>query len=85
MCIRDRDGIDLISNLLVMSMLAVFLLWMDWMITLVVIGLLGFCSVFYFLLMRGRTENYGKQNQIYNSRMIQAVNPVSYTHLMFSW
>lgn len=68
------DGIDLISNLLVMSMLAVFLLWMDWMITLVVIGLLGFCSVFYFLLMRGRTENYGKQNQIYNSRMIQAVN-----------
>ena len=68
------DGIDLLSNLLVMGMLAVFLLWMDPLITLVVIGLLGFCSAFYFWLMRGRTESYGKQNQIYNSLMIQAVN-----------
>lgn len=69
-----QDGIDLLSNLLVILLLAVFLFWTDPVITLVVVGLLGFCSFFYFGLMKKRTVGYGKQNQIYNGRMIQAVN-----------
>lgn len=68
------DGIDLISNLLIIGMLAVFLIYTDPVITLIVVLLLGGCSGIYFLFMRGRTVGYGRQNQIYNSKMIQAVN-----------
>ena len=68
------DGIDLISNLLIIGMLAVFLICMDLVITLAVVLLLGLCSFLYFRMMRRRTEGYGRQNQTYNSRMIQAVN-----------
>ena len=66
--------IDLVSNLLIIVMLAVYLLLTDVAITLVVAVLLGFCSLFYFVVMRGRTLDYGKQNQLYNGKMIQAVN-----------
>lgn len=68
------DGIELTSNLLIIGMLAVFLVYMDPLITFVVVLLLGFCSLLYFQLMRRRTEGCGRRNQIYNSRMIQAVN-----------
>lgn len=68
------DGIELVSNLLIMGMLAVFLICMDPLITLVVVVLLGLSSLIYFQFMRRRTEGYGRQNQTYNSRMIQAVN-----------
>ena len=68
------DVIDLLSNLLIIAMLAVYLLYTDVMITLVVAALLGLCSYFYFAVMRRRTVDYGKQNQLYNGKMIQAVN-----------
>lgn len=68
------DGIELVSNLLILGMLAVFLICMDPLITLVVVVLLGLSSLMYFQFMRRRTEEYGRQNQTYNSRMIQAVN-----------
>lgn len=68
------DVIDLVSNLLIIAMLAVYLLYTDVVITLVVAALLGLCSYFYFAIMRKRTVDYGKQNQIYNGKMIQAVN-----------
>lgn len=68
------DVIDLVSNLLIIVMLAVYLLYTDVVITLVVAALLGLCSYFYFAIMRKRTVDYGKQNQIYNGKMIQAVN-----------
>lgn len=68
------DGIDLFSNLLMVGMLILFLLYMDPVITLVVVFLLGMCSLVYFQFMRGRTQRYGRQNQTYNGRMIQAVN-----------
>lgn len=68
------NAIDLVSNLLIIVMLAVYLLLTDVAITLVVAVLLGFCSLFYFVVMRGRTLDYGKQNQLYNGKMIQAVN-----------
>lgn len=68
------DGIDLFSNLLMIGMLIVFLVCMDPVITLVVVFLLGMCSLIYFQFMRGRTQRYGRQNQTYNGKMIQAVN-----------
>lgn len=68
------DGIELTSNLLIIGMLAVFLVCMDPMITLVVVLLLGICSLIYFLLVRKRTLSCGRQNQAYNGRMIQSVN-----------
>ena len=68
------DVIDLVSNLLIIAMLAVYLLYTDVMSTLVVAALLGLCSYFYFAVMRRRTVDYGKQNQLYNGKMIQAVN-----------
>ena len=68
------DVINLVSNLLIIVMLAVYLLYTDVVITLVVAALLGLCSYFYFAIMRKRTVDYGKQNQIYNGKMIQAVN-----------
>ncbi len=68
------DGIDLFSNLMMIGMLIVFLVCMDPVITLVVVFLLGMCSFVYFQFMRGRTQRYGRQNQTYNGRMIQAVN-----------
>ena len=68
------DGIDLFSNLMMIGMLIVFLVCMDPLITLVVVFLLGMCSFVYFSFMRGRTQTYGRQNQTYNGKMIQAVN-----------
>lgn len=68
------DGIDLFSNLMMIGMLIVFLVCMDPVITLVVVFLLGMCSFVYFQFMRERTQKYGRQNQTYNGKMIQAVN-----------
>lgn len=67
-------GMELLSDLLIIGLLSVFLLLQDPVITLVVIAILGGCSLVWFGSMRGRTEAYGRQNQLYNSRMIQAVN-----------
>lgn len=67
-------SMELVSHLLMIGMLLVFLLWQDALITLVTAGLLGLCSFAYFCLTRRRTRNYGQQNQLYNSRMLQAVS-----------
>ncbi len=67
-------GMELVSDLLMIVMITAFLLWKDPLITLVVAVLLGFCSLLYFRFMRRRTRVYGRENQIYNSRMIQAVH-----------
>lgn len=68
------DVIDLISHLLMIGMLGLFLACKDPLLTLATAMLLGFCSFLYFQVMRKRTQAYGRQNQLYNSRMIQAVS-----------
>ena len=67
-------GMELVSDLLMIVMITAFLLWKDPLITLAVTVLLGVCSLIYFRFMHRRTEVYGRENQIYNSRMIQAVH-----------
>lgn len=67
-------GMELISDLLMIAMISVFLFLKDPVISLVVVALLGSCSLFLVGCMRGRAETYGRQNQIYNSRMLQAVH-----------
>ncbi len=68
------DVIDLISRLLMIGMLGIFLACKDLLLTLATVMLLGLCSFMYFQVMRKRTQAYGRQNQLYNSRMIQAVS-----------
>ncbi len=67
-------GMELISDLLIILMISIFLFVKDPLITLVVVMLLGGCSLLYFKGIRRRTKCYGQQNQIYNSRMLQAVS-----------
>ncbi len=67
-------GMELVSDLLIIIMISAFLFWKDPGITLVVVVLMGLCSVLYSAFIKGRTEAYGRQNQIYNSRMLQAVH-----------
>ena len=67
-------GMELISDLLIIAMIFLYLLWKDPVITLVVAVLLGLCSLLYFRFMHRRTKVYGRENQLYNSRMIQAVH-----------
>lgn len=67
-------GMELVSDLLMIAMISVFLFLKDPVISLVVVALLGLCSLFLVGCMRGRAEAYGRQNQIYNSRMLQAVH-----------
>lgn len=64
---------ELVSDLLIIAMIVAFLLWKDPLITLVVTVLLSLCSLLTFWFLRGRTQAYGRENQIYNGRMIQAV------------
>lgn len=68
------DVIDLISRLLMIGMLGIFLACKDLLLTLATVMLLGLCSFMYFQVMRKRTHAYGRQNQLYNSQMIQAVS-----------
>lgn len=67
-------GMELVSDLLIILMLSVYLFVKDPLITLVVVVLLGGCSLFYFKGVQKRTKCYGQQNQIYNSRMLQAIH-----------
>lgn len=66
-------GMELVSNLLIIVLISAFLLWKDPAITLVVVALLGMCSAIYFGFTRRRAEAYGRQNQVSNRRMLQAV------------
>lgn len=66
-------GMELVSDLLIIVLIAAFLLWKDPAITLVVVALLGMCSAIYFGFTRRRAEAYGRQNQVSNRRMLQAV------------
>lgn len=66
-------GMELVSDLLIIVLISAFLLWKDPAITLVVVALLGMCSAIYFGFTRRRAEAYGRQNQVCNRRMLQAV------------
>ncbi len=66
-------GMELVSDLLIIGMLSVYLLLQDALITIATAVLLGSCSFACFCLMGKRTRAYGRQNQLYNSRMLQAV------------
>ena len=60
-------GMELVSDLLMIAMISVFLFLKDPVISLVVVALLGLCSLFLVGCMRGRAEAYGRQNQIYTT------------------
>ncbi len=64
----------MLTEVLVSVFLCVFLLVVDPFITLSMVAILGVFSLGYFLLFRGKAKRYGRENQIYDGRMHQAVN-----------
>ena len=64
----------LLSEVLVSGLLCVFLLVVDWMITLSVVVILGVFTGLYLVLFKGKAKEYGKINQIYDGKMHQSIN-----------
>lgn len=64
----------LLSELLVSALLCVYLLVVDWFITLSVVGILGVFTGLYMLLFKGKAKQYGQINQIYDGKMHQSIN-----------
>jgi len=64
----------LLSELLVSGLLCVFLLVVDWAITVSVVVILGIFTGLYLLLFKGKAKEYGKTNQIYDGKMHQSIN-----------
>ena len=64
----------LLSEAMVSVLLCIYLVVMDWFITVSVVGILGLFSVIYLLLFRNKAKEYGQTNQIYDGKMHQAIN-----------
>ena len=64
----------LLSEAMVSVLLCVYLVVVDWFITVAVVGILGLFSVIYLLLFRNKAKEYGQTNQIYDGKMHQAIN-----------
>lgn len=63
-----------LSEILVSGLLCVFLLVVDWIITVSVVVILGVFTGLYLVLFKGKAKEYGKINQIYDGKMHQSIN-----------
>ena len=63
-----------LSECMVSLLLCIYLVWVDWFITVSVVGILGIFSAVYLLLFRNKAKEYGQTNQIYDGKMHQAIN-----------
>lgn len=63
-----------LSEILVSGLLCVFLLVVDWVITVSVVVILGVFTGLYLVLFKGKAKEYGKINQIYDGKMHQSIN-----------
>lgn len=64
----------LLSEVLVSGLLCIFLLVVDWVITVSVVIILGIFTGLYLLLFKGKAKEYGRINQIYDGKMHQSIN-----------
>ena len=64
----------MLSEILISGMLCVYLLIVDWFITVSVVVILGAFTVLYLVLFKSKTREYGKENQIYDGKMHQSIN-----------
>ena len=65
---------SLFSEALISLMLCVYLLVVDWFITVSVVLILGVFTGIYLLLFRNKAKEYGQINQIYDGKMHQSIN-----------
>lgn len=63
-----------LSEALVSALLCLYLLVVDWFITVSVVVILGVFSGVYLLLFKNKAKEYGKENQIYDGKMHQSIN-----------
>ena len=64
----------MLSEILISGMLCVYLLIVDWFITVSVVVILGAFTVLYLVLFKSKAREYGKENQIYDGKMHQSIN-----------
>lgn len=65
---------SLLSELLVCVLLCIYLLVVDWFITVFVVAILAVFTGLYMLLFKNKAKEYGKINQIYDGKMHQSIN-----------
>lgn len=63
-----------LSELLVSALLCIYLLVVDWFITISVVVILAVFSGLFLLVFKGKAKEYGKINQIYDGKMHQSIN-----------
>ncbi len=63
-----------LSEALVSALLCVYLLVVDWFITVSVVVILSVFSLVYLVLFKNKAKEYGKENQIYDGKMHQSIN-----------
>lgn len=64
----------MMSEVLISGLLCLYLLIVDWFITLSVVAILGIFSGLYLVLFKNKAKYYGKENQIYDGKMHQSIN-----------
>lgn len=65
---------SLFSEFLISLLLCVYLLVMDWFITVSVVAILGVFTGVYMLLFKNKAKEYGQTNQLYDGKMHQSIN-----------
>ena len=64
----------MLSEFLISALLCIYLLTVDWFITVSVAVILGIFTGLYLLLFKNKAREYGKENQIYDGKMHQSIN-----------
>lgn len=64
----------MLSELLISLLLCVYLIFIDWFITVSVVVILGVFTGLYMLLFKNKAREYGRENQIYDGKMHQSIN-----------
>ncbi len=64
----------MLSELLISALLCIYLLFIDWFITISVVVILGVFTGLYMILFKNKAKEYGKENQIYDGKMHQSIN-----------
>lgn len=64
----------MLSEFLISALLCIYLLTVDWFITVSVAVILGIFTGLYLLLFKNKAKEYGKENQVYDGKMHQSIN-----------
>lgn len=64
----------MLSEFLISALLCIYLLTVDWFITVSVAVILGIFTGLYIILFKNKAREYGKENQIYDGKMHQSIN-----------